>query len=428
MITRDNYEEFFLLYTDNELSEPERREVEQFVTDNPDLREEWETLLQCRISPDTRLAFPERDSLLKPEIEGSAYTGALLSYIDGELSPEERARIEAVILEQPRVAIELGVLRQTISQPDASVVFPDKVLLYQPERNRRVVVLPWLRVGIAAAVAGAIALAFLLQTKQQTPPPNTNATIGTSPNNTASAGTTHPNTASTGTSSTNGALAKNDTPVYNPESPTTHKIVPAVTPAPLATLHSMEGQSKTQKDRSAPQLIHRQQPQQQYIALNANRDAQKQNRDAVSANRDAQKQNRDAVASADGKADPVGTMKGIDAVRDTDPFTTNTTASNKPITTDDIGSMSPKTGRTYVVSTVQTGIPKEQSSFATQALQEEANDERNNSFVAEETASQSRPALRGIFRKLKRALGKTADRDGDGNRQVTVGAFQVSID
>ena len=81
-----------------------------------------------------------------------------------------------------------------------------------------------------------------------------------------------------------------------------------------------------------------------------------------------------------------------------------------------------------VVYAVQQGIPKDQSSFATQALQDEANDERNNNFVSEEPASPGKTALRGIFRKLKRTLGKTADRDDDGNRQVLVGAFQVSLD
>ena len=77
---------------------------------------------------------------------------------------------------------------------------------------------------------------------------------------------------------------------------------------------------------------------------------------------------------------------------------------------------------------VQTGIPKEQSSFATQALQDEADDDRNNSFIADGSTAPGKGTLRGIFRKVKRTFAKTADRDGDGNRQVLVGAFQVSLD
>jgi len=83
MITRDNYEEFFLLYTDNELSAADVHAVEQFVADHPDLREELEALLQCRLSPDTHLAFPDPKALLKPEPEDSAYARTLLYYIDG---------------------------------------------------------------------------------------------------------------------------------------------------------------------------------------------------------------------------------------------------------------------------------------------------------------------------------------------------------
>src|SRR5258708_37145606 len=67
MITRNNYEEFFLLYVDNELSAADRQIVERFVAENPDLKEEWDLLLQCRIKPDQHLVFTGREDLLKQE-------------------------------------------------------------------------------------------------------------------------------------------------------------------------------------------------------------------------------------------------------------------------------------------------------------------------------------------------------------------------
>ena len=40
-INRHNYEEFFLMYVDNELSEAQRAAVEAFAKNNTDLEEEW---------------------------------------------------------------------------------------------------------------------------------------------------------------------------------------------------------------------------------------------------------------------------------------------------------------------------------------------------------------------------------------------------
>ena len=170
MITRDNYEEIFLLYADNELSAAERQEVERFIDLHPELREEWETILQCRVSPDLHLAFPDRRGLLKPETENSNYTDDLLSYIDGELDEINTIRIEAALRQDPSVANERSLLGQTVSQPDTTIVFPEKDRLYRKERERRIIPLPWLRTGAAAAIAGAIALLLLLPAKRPKPP------------------------------------------------------------------------------------------------------------------------------------------------------------------------------------------------------------------------------------------------------------------
>ncbi len=356
MITRDNYEEFFLLYTDNELSAAERHEVERFVADHPELREEWEAFLQCRVSPDLHLAFPDRTALLKPETENSNYTDELLSYIDGELDEINTKKIEAVLRQDPLVEKELLLLRQTVSHPDTTIVFPEKDRLYRKERERRIIPLPWFRAGIAAAVAGAIALVLLLPAKRPAQPA---AAI----------------------------VVPRDSPAV------THKFIPTVTPDPVAALHPIGGHPMPKQDRTQKQIIQTREPQQP----------------------------QDVAAGNRQDVTPTATLKQIDSVRtgsDTDPVST-VAISSAPATRDLAAIFHPA---------VQTGIPKEQSSFATQELYNEANDQPGSSLITDNPAAAGRTKLRGIFRKVARAFGKTAERDSDGNRQVLVGAFQVSLD
>ncbi len=73
MITRYNYEEQFLLYLDNELSQADKLSVEAFVKDNPDMLEELEAFRQCRLIPEEGSFFGNPAPLLK-----IATTGPLL--------------------------------------------------------------------------------------------------------------------------------------------------------------------------------------------------------------------------------------------------------------------------------------------------------------------------------------------------------------
>ena len=172
MITRDNYQEFFLLYVDNELSAADRSMVEEWVTANPDLQDEWESLLSCRILPEEELVFQDKQSLLRTDgdIRENNYTDYFLSYIDDQLNDRDRHMVEAFIGLFPSKRLELEQLRQTVSTPDRTIVFPDKDSLYKNEKHRRVIVFYRLMTGAAAVLLAAVALLLLRRHPANQPP------------------------------------------------------------------------------------------------------------------------------------------------------------------------------------------------------------------------------------------------------------------
>src|SRR5688500_3588909 len=100
-INRHNYEEYFILYMDNELSSDGRREVELFVKENPDLQEELNLLMQTQLIPDNSFVFAGKEQLLKDpgtiSINTNNYEEWLLSYTDNELSAEQKIAVEKFI-------------------------------------------------------------------------------------------------------------------------------------------------------------------------------------------------------------------------------------------------------------------------------------------------------------------------------------------
>lgn len=65
------------------------------------------------------------------DINISNYEEFLLSYIDGELNNEERAAVASFLQQHPAQAKELELLKAAILQPDKSVAFADKEMLYR---------------------------------------------------------------------------------------------------------------------------------------------------------------------------------------------------------------------------------------------------------------------------------------------------------
>ena len=60
-INRNNYEHYFLLWVDGELSPEEMVAVERFIAEHPDLAEELALLQDTKLVPEEQIIFPEKE-------------------------------------------------------------------------------------------------------------------------------------------------------------------------------------------------------------------------------------------------------------------------------------------------------------------------------------------------------------------------------
>jgi hypothetical protein len=168
-INRHNYEEFFILYMDNELNSGDRRLVEAFVQNHPDLKDELDILLQYKLEPDTTITYTGKKELLMPlageikeqgVISTANYEEWLILYADKELTADQQIQVEAFITLNPAVKKELNWLQQSKLQPDETIVFAHKEILYRKEEKVRP--LPrWWRLAAAAVLLLATGLTLL---------------------------------------------------------------------------------------------------------------------------------------------------------------------------------------------------------------------------------------------------------------------------
>ncbi len=162
MINRNNYEEFLLMYVDNELTAQERAAVELFVQQNSDLLPELKTLQQTVLSVEDAVLFGGKAGLLKinSSIGIDNYEEYFLLNIDNELDAAGKHEVEKFVLQHPKLQEEFTLLKQTVLEPE-HIVFEDKRSLYKKE-ERRVIPFAWMRLAVAAAVIGFAVLVWWL--------------------------------------------------------------------------------------------------------------------------------------------------------------------------------------------------------------------------------------------------------------------------
>ncbi|PZR23255.1 MAG: hypothetical protein DI535_24530 [Citrobacter freundii] len=164
-IDRNNYEEFFILYLDNELSASDRQRVEEFANANTDLKAELELLLQSKLQPETDITFEGKAALLKNEEEIAGETAAMLLYVDDEMNLTQKKAFEEWVAQHPDAKKELGLFQQTRLQPE-HIVFPYKQSLYRKEEHRVVAIRWWRMAAAAVLLLGVSTTAYMFNQKR----------------------------------------------------------------------------------------------------------------------------------------------------------------------------------------------------------------------------------------------------------------------
>ncbi|GAB3016855.1 hypothetical protein GCM10027051_21810 [Niabella terrae] len=164
-INHHNYQDFFLRYVDNELSAEQRALVDAFISQEPLLKAELESLLRTRLSADVDLIFPGKTRLMR--LQSAIGTEDLLDYLDGECDPSRCRQIEAELLQNPVLSEELRQLRAARFHPDPAITYPRKAQLFRHEMTPWGI--DWRQLAAAASVILLIGAWFLLESRQTDP-------------------------------------------------------------------------------------------------------------------------------------------------------------------------------------------------------------------------------------------------------------------
>jgi len=151
-INRNNYEELFLMYVDNELSVQEKNAVDSFLIENPDLQEELLMLQQSILIPDAAV-FADKQNLFRQETIDSDIQQQLILMLDNELDKTTKEKLLGLAQKEGSVRKELELLQQTKLPVEDKIIFEDKASLYKKEGGR-VVSANWWRLAAAAVVIG----------------------------------------------------------------------------------------------------------------------------------------------------------------------------------------------------------------------------------------------------------------------------------
>ncbi|MBN2890753.1 MAG: hypothetical protein JXL97_02710 [Bacteroidales bacterium] len=106
-ININNYEQFAIDYMEGNLDEATKKAFEDFLKQNPTIKEEIEDLLDFKLSPEVELNFEDKLDLKKSGIEEISLCEYLcIADIEGTITSDEQAQLEEIFNENPELLKE----------------------------------------------------------------------------------------------------------------------------------------------------------------------------------------------------------------------------------------------------------------------------------------------------------------------------------
>ncbi len=148
-----NYEAYLLDFSEGNLTDELQMELELFLIQHPELNIDLAELSFVSLQEE-EVTFSEKNNLKKSETDLISET-QFISYIENQLSVQEKLILEKSCAINPALAKELTLYKHTISVADASVIYKNK---YELKRKPKVI---WFNFTIVQYAAAACVL-FLI--------------------------------------------------------------------------------------------------------------------------------------------------------------------------------------------------------------------------------------------------------------------------
>ncbi len=148
-----NYETYLLDFSEGNLSDESQMELELFLIQHPELNIDLADISLVSIENEP-IRFSNKNSLKKSETDLVSET-QFISYIENQLSTEERLILEKSCAINPSLSKELSLYKSTIISDDKSVIYPNKNEL---KRKTKVI---WFNFS-ASQFAAAACVVFLI--------------------------------------------------------------------------------------------------------------------------------------------------------------------------------------------------------------------------------------------------------------------------